>query len=192
MDSKRSSPSCSGLLLLPSLPGHEACILVNPGVTNTTTVDISLELNAEMSCNSVVNSISMNMSGSSLPSISSPCPGSSLVSPPSSSVYLPLQVVTIPHIAYCRMSQPGFSYAVPSSCVSHSLTELCEQVVGFNLCLTRQAVLTSLLGRCNGSLDAASVVQRSQQVWAAAGTYWGHSSNGRTDAPAQICAVVSS
>ncbi|KAJ3903941.1 modular protein with glycoside hydrolase family 13 and glycosyltransferase family 5 domains [Lentinula edodes] len=53
-------------------PGHDARILANPGDANATTVDISLEFNTEMDCNSVTNSVSMNMSsfsGASTPSI---------------------------------------------------------------------------------------------------------------------------
>ncbi|KAE9409703.1 modular protein with glycoside hydrolase family 13 and glycosyltransferase family 5 domains [Gymnopus androsaceus JB14] len=53
-------------------PGHDARILAKPGDANATTVDISLEFNTEMDCNSVTNSISMNMSSSisvSTPSI---------------------------------------------------------------------------------------------------------------------------
>ncbi|KIK57781.1 glycosyltransferase family 5 protein [Collybiopsis luxurians FD-317 M1] len=54
-------------------PGHDARILVHPDDVNATTVDISLEFNTEMQCDSVTGSISLSMSSSvnaSTPSIS--------------------------------------------------------------------------------------------------------------------------
>ncbi|TFK76403.1 hypothetical protein BDN72DRAFT_234531 [Pluteus cervinus] len=45
-------------------PGHDARLLVNPGDANATNVDISIEFNTEMGCDSVTNSMSFNMSSS--------------------------------------------------------------------------------------------------------------------------------
>lgn len=45
-------------------PGHDARIHAEASDTNATTVDISLEFNMAMDCNSVTNSISFNMSSS--------------------------------------------------------------------------------------------------------------------------------
>lgn len=46
------------------VPGHDNRILANAGDVNATTVDISLEFNVVMSCDSVTNSVSFNMSSS--------------------------------------------------------------------------------------------------------------------------------
>ncbi|KNZ71786.1 Cell wall alpha-1,3-glucan synthase mok13 [Termitomyces sp. J132] len=48
------------------VPGHDHRILVKEGDINATTVDISLEFNAAMDCDSVTNSISFNMSSSGI------------------------------------------------------------------------------------------------------------------------------
>lgn len=46
------------------VPGHDHRILVNSSDTNATTVDISLEFNTAMSCSSVTDSMSFNLSSS--------------------------------------------------------------------------------------------------------------------------------
>ncbi|KAF8550287.1 glycoside hydrolase family 13/glycosyltransferase family 5 protein [Imleria badia] len=46
------------------LPGHDARITATPGSPNATTVNISLEFSTAMSCTSVTNSITFNMSSS--------------------------------------------------------------------------------------------------------------------------------
>ncbi|KII88464.1 glycosyltransferase family 5 protein [Plicaturopsis crispa FD-325 SS-3] len=46
------------------LPGHDARINVESGSANATSVDITFEFNQEMSCTSVTNSLSFNMSSS--------------------------------------------------------------------------------------------------------------------------------
>jgi alpha-1,3-glucan synthase len=46
------------------LPGHDYRILANPNDANATAVNISLEFNVEMDCNSVTQSLSLNMSSS--------------------------------------------------------------------------------------------------------------------------------
>lgn len=45
-------------------PGHDARITAEAGQTNATVLDISLEFNVEMSCDSVTNSLTLNMSSS--------------------------------------------------------------------------------------------------------------------------------
>lgn len=61
-------PEAQWLSPLPALtkftPGHDARILVNDTDTNATTIDISIEFNVAMSCTSVTNAISYNMSSS--------------------------------------------------------------------------------------------------------------------------------
>ncbi|PFH54317.1 glycosyltransferase family 5 protein [Amanita thiersii Skay4041] len=47
------------------IPGHDDRLLANTGDSNATTVDISLEFNVAMDCDSVTNSISLSMSSSS-------------------------------------------------------------------------------------------------------------------------------
>ena len=53
---------------LPSLtkfiPGHDARIQVDPGSANATNIDVSFEFSIEMDCDSVTNSLSLNMSSS--------------------------------------------------------------------------------------------------------------------------------
>ena len=44
-------------------PGHDARIQAEAGDANATTVQISLEFNLPMDCNSVTNALSFNMSG---------------------------------------------------------------------------------------------------------------------------------
>ncbi|TFK42547.1 hypothetical protein BDQ12DRAFT_281172 [Crucibulum laeve] len=46
------------------VPGHDQRLQVNSGDVNATTADISLEFSVEMNCDSVTNSISLNMSSS--------------------------------------------------------------------------------------------------------------------------------
>jgi alpha-1,3-glucan synthase len=46
------------------LPGHDARILVEPGEINATSLDITLEFSVEMNCDSVTNSLSLNVSSS--------------------------------------------------------------------------------------------------------------------------------
>ena len=46
------------------LPGHDARITSQPGNPNSTTINIVLEFTSAMSCNSVTNSLSFNMSSS--------------------------------------------------------------------------------------------------------------------------------
>ncbi|KIJ68914.1 glycosyltransferase family 5 protein [Hydnomerulius pinastri MD-312] len=48
------------------LPGHDARITATPGDPNATTIDIVLEFNTAMTCTSVTNSISLNMSSSGI------------------------------------------------------------------------------------------------------------------------------
>jgi alpha-1,3-glucan synthase len=45
-------------------PGHDARIEAEQGDANATSIDVSLEFNVEMNCNSVTGSISLNMSSS--------------------------------------------------------------------------------------------------------------------------------
>ncbi|KAF8892560.1 glycoside hydrolase family 13 and glycosyltransferase family 5 protein [Infundibulicybe gibba] len=55
------------------VPGHDHRILVKPGDTNATTVDISLEFNTPMDCDNILKSLTLNMSSSgkgSAPTIS--------------------------------------------------------------------------------------------------------------------------
>ncbi|KAF8843644.1 glycoside hydrolase family 13/glycosyltransferase family 5 protein [Paxillus ammoniavirescens] len=48
------------------LPGHDARITAIPGDPNATTIDIVLEFNSQMDCQSVTNSITLNMSSSGI------------------------------------------------------------------------------------------------------------------------------
>lgn len=48
------------------LPGHDARIQTVPGSNNATTLDIVLEFNVEMACDSVTNSLTLSMSSSGI------------------------------------------------------------------------------------------------------------------------------
>ncbi|KAJ7777588.1 modular protein with glycoside hydrolase family 13 and glycosyltransferase family 5 domains [Mycena maculata] len=68
MGFKALVPVAQWVAPLPALtrfvPGHDARILANPTDENATTVDISLEFNTAMTCDSVTNALSFNLSSS--------------------------------------------------------------------------------------------------------------------------------